>query len=51
MPDLIQALATILADAPTRLVLSKRASKTQDYRKVIIEKKSDCYQVAKYTEK
>ena len=51
MPDLIQALATILADAPTRLVLSKQASKTQDYRKVIIEKKSDCYQVAKYTEK
>lgn len=51
MPDLIQALATILADAPTRLVLSKQASKTQDYRKVIIEKKSDCYQIAKYTEK
>ena len=51
MPDLIQALATILADAPTRLVLSKQASKTQDYRKVIIAKKSGCYQIAKYTEK
>ena len=26
-------------------------SKTQEYRKVIIEKKNDCYQIARYTEK
>ena len=51
MPDLIQNLATILTDAPERLVLSKQVSKSQEYRKVIIEKKSDCYQIAKYTEK
>ena len=51
MSDLKQSLATILADEPARLVLSKQAAKTQEYRKVIIEKKSDCYQIAKYTEK
>lgn len=51
MPDLIQNLAAILADAPERLVLSKQTNKAQEYRKVIIEKKSDCYQIAKYTEK
>lgn len=51
MSELSQALATILADAPQRLILSKQVSKTQEYRKVVIEKKSDCYQIAKYTEK
>ena len=51
MSELSQALATILADAPQRLILSKQMSKTQEYRKVIIEKKSDGYQIAKYTEK
>ena len=51
MSDLTHSLADILADAPERLVLSKQAAKTQEYRKVIIEKKSDCYQIAKYTEK
>ena len=39
MSELSQALATILADAPQRLILSKQVSKTQEYRKVIIEKK------------
>ena len=51
MSELSQALATILADTPQRLILSKQMSKTQEYRKVIIEKKSDGYQIAKYTEK
>lgn len=37
MSDLKQSLATILADEPARLVLSKQAAKTQEYRKVIIE--------------
>lgn len=51
MSELTQALATILADAPQRLILSKQLSKAQEYRKVVIEKKNDCYQIAKYTEK
>lgn len=51
MSDLTQSLAGILADAPDRLILSKQAAKTQEYRKVIIEKKNDCYQIARYTEK
>lgn len=51
MSNLAQSLAAILADTPQRLVLSKQASKTQEYRKVVIEQKSDCYQIAKYTEK
>lgn len=51
MSNLAQSLAAILSDAPTRLVLSKQASKTQEYRKVVIEQKSSCYQIAKYTAK
>ena len=51
MSDFAQSLAAILSDVPERLVLSKQVSKTQEYRKVIIEKKNDCYQIAKYTEK
>lgn len=51
MSNLAQSLAAILSDAPTRLVLSKQVSKTQEYRKVVIEKKSGCYQIAKYTAK
>lgn len=51
MSNLAQSLAAILSDAPTRLVLSKQASKTQEYRKVVIEQKSSCYQIAKYTVK
>lgn len=51
MSNLAQSLASILSDAPTRLVLSKQVSKTQEYRKVVIEQKSDCYQIAKYTAK
>lgn len=51
MSNLTQSLAAILSDAPTRLVLSKQASKTQEYRKVVIEQKNSCYQIAKYTAK
>lgn len=51
MSNLAQSLAAILSDAPTRLVLSKQVSKTQEYRKVVIEQKSGCYQIAKYTAK
>lgn len=51
MSNLAQSLAVILSDAPTRLVLSKQVSKAQEYRKVVIEQKSGCYQIAKYTAK
>lgn len=51
MSDFQQSLADILTDTPERLVLSKQVSRSQEYRKVVIEKKSDCYQIAKYTEK
>lgn len=51
MSELNQSLSAILTDAPERLVLSKQVSKSQEYRKVIIEKKNNCYQIAKYTEK
>ena len=36
MSDLTQSLASILADAPDRLILIKQAAKTQEYLKVII---------------
>lgn len=57
MSDLQTTLATIISDAPQRLILSKQASKTQDYRKVVIESKASTktqdtyYQISKYTEK
>lgn len=51
MADFLQSLASILADEPERLVLSKQVSKTQEYRKVIIEKKNGGYQIAEYTDK
>lgn len=51
MSNLAQSLAAILSDAPTRLILSKQVSKAQEYRKVVIEQKSGCYQIAKYTAK
>ena len=46
MSDFQQSLADILTDTPERLVLSKQVSRSQEYRKVVIEKKSDCYQIA-----
>lgn len=51
MSELNQSLASILSDAPERLVLSKQVNKSQEFRKVIIEKKSHCYQISRYTEK
>lgn len=40
MSDLAESLAGVLADAPERLVLSKQVSKAQEYRKVMIEKRT-----------
>ena len=40
MSELSQTLATIVADAPQRLILSKQVSKTQEYRQVVIEKRA-----------
>lgn len=51
MSDLEKSLAAIVSDEPQRLILSKQAKKQQAHRKVIIEKKSDYFQIAKYTEK
>ena len=39
MSDFQQSLADILTDTPERLVLSKQVSRSQEYRKVVIEKK------------
>ena len=40
MSDFQQSLADILTDTPERLVLSKQVSRSQEYRKVVIEKRA-----------
>ena len=51
MSDLLQSLSAILADEPMRLILSKQGNKNQEYRKIVIERINDYYQIAKYTQK
>jgi SAM-dependent methyltransferase len=51
MSNLTNSLSLIVEDAPERLILSKQRDKNQTYRKIVIEKKQDYYQIAKYTEK
>lgn len=56
MADLHESINAILAAVPYRLVLSKPAAKTQEYRKTVIELKtkndnSSYYQLARYTQK
>lgn len=56
MSDLHESITTILADSPQRLTLSRQVKKTQEYRKIVIEKKTTAkddpyYQLARYTTK
>lgn len=51
MSELQEYLNIIFSEEPIKTIISKPAKKSQPYKKVIIEKKSDYYQVSKYTEK
>lgn len=50
MQTLEQVLTTVFADEPSKLILSKPGKDTP-YRKIILVRKKDYYQVEKYTEK
>lgn len=51
MQMLEQYFSKLLDEAIYKLIISKPQSKKEPYRKIVIEKKSDYYQLAKYTEK
>ena len=51
MSELKEYLNIIFSEEPLKTVISKPAKKSQLYKKIIIEKKSQYYQVSKYTEK
>ncbi len=51
MSELQEYLNIIFSEEPTKTVISKPAKKSQLYKKIIIEKKAQYYQISKYTEK
>ncbi len=51
MNTLDNYIEQLVSQNPNKIVISKPASKSMEYRKIDIEKKKDYYQIAKYTEK
>lgn len=51
MEELLKYLEQILTHDITKIVISKPASKSEEYKKITIERKKENYQIAKYTEK
>ena len=51
MEQLPGYMEQIIKDGPQKLIISKPASKSCEYRKIVVEKKADYYQLSKYTEK
>lgn len=51
MEELEQFLAIMCKADIEKIVISKAASKSEQYKKIIVEKKGDKYQIAKYTDK
>ena len=51
MQQLEQLFQQILDNDVFKLIISKPKQKDNEYKKIVIEKKSDYYQIAKYTEK
>lgn len=51
MQQLEQYFQQILNDDIYRLIISKPKKKENEYKKIVIEKKNDYFQIAKYTEK
>ena len=51
MEELLKIFNTIAESAPTKVIISKPLSKSNEYKKVIVEKKAEGYQIARYTEK
>ena len=51
MTDLEQYISIILEKNFKKIIISNPASKAEEYQKIVIEKKKDFCQIAKYTEK
>ena len=51
MTELQQYIQSMLKAIPQKIIISNPFSKSEEYKKVIIENKGKTYQVAKYTEK
>lgn len=51
MDKLLSCFQTITADAVRKITISKPRSKSETYKKIVIEQKLDDYQISKYTEK
>ena len=51
MQQLEQYFSQITDNDVYKLIISKPKNKNQEYKKIVIEKKSDYFQIAKYTEK
>ncbi|MBQ4563690.1 MAG: SAM-dependent methyltransferase [Lachnospiraceae bacterium] len=51
MTELLSCFQTITADAVRKLTISKPRTKSEAYKKIVIEQKRDYYQISKYTEK
>ena len=51
MDELKKVIGQITAASITKMIISKPAEKTNPYKKIVIERKKDYFQAAKYTEK
>jgi len=51
MSDLLNYLNLMVEDNVNKIIISNPSSKSLEYKKIIIEKKGDGYQIAKYTDK
>ena len=51
MNELLTYFSTMLTDFVEKIVISKPNSKRTDFQKIVVEKKSTFFQIAKYTEK
>lgn len=51
MEELKKVISQIASAAITKMIISKPAAKTSQYKKIVIERKKEYFQAAKYTEK
>ncbi len=51
MNSLNDYVSKITADNPSKIVISKPVSKTEPYKKIVVERKNGYYQIARYTDK
>lgn len=51
MSDLEKYLHEMIADDVLKIIISHPHRKSEEYKKIVVEKKNNCYQIAKYTEK